>query len=138
MKLTPYLAFDGNCQEAMEYYKELLNGTLDVKKFADAPETMETPDFMMQKVMHAQLQFGDQKIYACDTMQPNLVRGNDLHLSLNIIDAEKAAAVFNGLAEGGEINMPFKDVFWGGKFGMVKDRFGTQWMISTEEMGAST
>ncbi|NAS11710.1 VOC family protein [Poritiphilus flavus] len=136
MKINTYLMFDGNCEDAIGFYKDVLNGQISTQmRYSDAPEDMPMPDHMMNKIMHTTLEFEGGSIMACDT-HDKLNLGNAHHLSLNIASEEEALAVFNSLADGGQIAMPFEEVFWGGKFGMLTDKFGIQWMVSSEHKPA--
>ncbi len=132
MKLHPYLFFDGQCEEAMGFYNDILGGNITtVMRYRDAPPDLEFPDHMKEKIMHMTLEASDLILMACDSSnEVNL--GNHAHLSLNIASEEEALAVFNSLAEHGEITMPFVDTFWGGKFGMTTDQYGIQWMVSSQ------
>ncbi|MEM7382477.1 MAG: VOC family protein [Bacteroidota bacterium] len=136
MKINTYLMFDGNCESAIGFYKDVLNGQVSMEmRYSDAPEDMPVPDHMTNKIMHTTLEFEGGSIQACD-MQEELQRGNGHYLSLYIPSDEEAFAVFNGLSEGGQIAMPFEEVFWGGKFGMLIDKFGIQWMVSSDHKPA--
>lgn len=135
MKLNPYLTFDGNCEEAIDFYKDVFDGQIVMQmRFKDAPPNeMEVPAALENKIMHTTLEFHGCTILASDRMEGGeLVKGNAHHLSVNIAAEDEAAAVFQSLADGGQVLMPFNDVFWGGKFGMLIDQFGIQWMVSSE------
>ncbi len=132
MKLHPYLFFDGRCEEAMVFYKDVLGGKITTEmRYRDAPPDLEFPDDMKEKIMHMTLEASDLVLMACDS--PNEVNlGSHAHLSLSITSEEEALAIFNSLAEDGEITMPFADTFWGGRFGMITDKYGIQWMVSSQ------
>ena len=133
MKIHPYLIFDGQCEEAIQFYKDILGGSISTQmRYGDAPADMPVSEEMKDKIMHMTLEFGEGLLMAADGMQGPLKLGNNAHMSLNVPVAEEAAAVFNSLAEDGQITMPFKEVFWGGKFGMLTDRYGVQWMVSSQ------
>ena len=133
MKIHPYLIFDGNCEEAISFYKDVLSGSVTMQsRFSDAPPEMPVSDSMKHKIMHCTLEFGDGLLMASDGMQGPVSHGNNTHMSLSIPAEEEALAVFNGLSEGGQVTMPFEAVFWGGKFGMLTDKFGIQWMVSSQ------
>jgi PhnB protein len=138
MKLSPYLSFDGNCETAMNYYKDILGGEITTQmRYSEAPEEMPVPDNMKDKIMHCTLTFNGQILMASDVMEePPYKPGNNYHLSVSIPSDDKALAVYDKLLDGGVEIMPFKEVFWGGKFGMLVDKFGIQWMVSSEDMAA--
>ncbi len=133
MKLNPYLTFNGNCEEAMNYYKDILGGEFLVQmRFSEAPPEIPFPDELKDKIMHTTLQFSGCSILASDSGQGEVNQGNANHLSINVDSEEEALAIFKGLAENGQVAMPFETVFWGGKFGMLVDKYGVQWMVSTD------
>lgn len=137
MKCDMYLSFDGNCEEAMLYYKDVLNGEFTVTmRYDDGPPEYSNPE-IGHKIMHQTLTFGNGcEIKASDDFNQPLVKGNNFHVSIATNDENDAVSFFNGLAKDGKITMPFNDVFWGGKFGSCVDKFSVQWMISFEAKSA--
>jgi PhnB protein len=133
MKLIPYLTFPGNCEEALNRYQKIFNGTLsDVSRFGDNPNP-QLPDDQKNKIMHARLAFGDNILMFSDTMPGGTIDfGNGISLSIGLTDETEARSIFSQLAEGGNITMPLEKQFWGALFGMVKDRYGINWMINCE------
>ncbi len=137
MKINTYLHFNGNCNEAMTYYADVLGGDITVSmQFKEAPEEMckNFPKEILDLTMHCTLEIGDMAIQASDFFndKEEFNAGNNFAVSLNSEDENEAITIFNGLAEGGFIMMPFGDAFWGGKFGMLQDKFGIRWMLSLE------
>tara|TARA_R110001632_G_scaffold102664_5_gene211111 strand:+ start:947 stop:1351 length:405 start_codon:yes stop_codon:yes gene_type:complete len=132
MKCDVYLTFDGNCEEAMNFYKEVLDGEFLVKmRYAEGP-----PEYLVKgsedKIMHTTLSFGnDCELKASDTLHKPIVIGNTYTVSITADDDEHGEKIFNGFAIKGKVEMPFQKVFWGGKFGNLTDQFGIQWMISS-------
>lgn len=133
MKCDMYLTFDGNCEEAMLYYKEVFNGEFSVTmRYADGPPEYLQPG-TEDKIMHQTLAFGDGcELKASDSFHQPLNKGNNFHISISTSKEDEALSIFNGLAKDGQITMPFNDVFWGGKFGSCIDKFGVQWMVSLQ------
>ncbi|MBV9717694.1 MAG: VOC family protein [Candidatus Eremiobacteraeota bacterium] len=132
MQLEPYLFFHGRCEEALNFYKECLNGEIvGINRFSGSPmEQNVSPDYR-DKVMHASFVAGDVKFMASDGEAGSPPDGNDdVALSLATTDDAEGERVFNALAAGGTVTMPFEQAFWGGKFGSLTDRFGVQWMVS--------
>ncbi len=139
MQLQSYLAFKGNCEEAINFYKDVFDGEIEtLMRFKDTPDDMMCPPREVKnQIMHATLKFQDCVLMACDYIhQQPFVKGNNYSISVNISSEDEAAAVFNSLAEGGFVDMPFEEAFWGGKFGMLIDQFGVQWMVSSEHKPA--
>lgn len=133
MKCDVYLTFDGNCEEAMNFYKEVLNGEFTVlMRYADGP-----PEYCVKgtedKLMHCTITFGNGcELKASDTLHKPVVKGNAYTISIMADDEAHGEKIFNGLSgNGGKVEMPFQEVFWGGKFGNLVDQFGVQWMISS-------
>ena len=134
MKLHTYVMFAGNCEEAINFYKDVLDGEItELMRYADMPPGhMEVTQEIEDHVMHCTLKFHGNMLMASDNLGPDYTQGNAYHLSIDIEDVEEAVSVFNSLADGGKVAMPFEDAFWGGKFGMLTDRFGVGWMVSSE------
>lgn len=131
--LIPYLHFKGNCEEALNRYREILGGSVEVVNRYDRPE-MEAPDDYKDKVLHARYHFGDNTIMASDVFpgQPTRKSSGDVALSVTIDDLERAREVFSALAEGGEVHHPFDKQFWGDWHGNLTDRYGLRWMVNHE------
>ena len=131
-KTNVYLTFNGNCEEAMNYYKEVFGANLETMPFEGSP--IEVPEDYKQKIMHSTLTFEDAVIMASDTMPGQEVnRGDATSISVNATNLDDAERFFNRLSEGGKIIMPFEDTFWGARFGMCLDKFGVSWMVDCEK-----
>lgn len=129
--LHPYLTFAGNCMQAMEFYKVVLKGNLQVLPFEGNP--IDVPEDYKQKVMHSTLTFGKGVLMASDNMPGQEVTyGNGHYLSLSFPKLDEASRVYTELSEGGHQIMPFEKTFWGAEFGMITDKFGIGWMIGYE------
>ncbi len=133
-QLNPYLTFDGTCDAAIDFYKSILGGEIKMKStFAEMPPTdgMEIPDSHKDRIMHVHYEFDGCSLLASDSMPGTpFNQGNHCHLSVYLPDKERATNAFNNLAEGGKVTMPFNEVFWGGSFGSLIDKFGVAWMVS--------
>ncbi|MBP1156713.1 MULTISPECIES: VOC family protein [unclassified Paenibacillus] len=125
--LYPYI-FSEDARQQAEFYAKALKGEIgDVRTFADSPNASEQ---MKDKVMHLVLRAADHVFFMADS-EP-IQRGNGLDLTLEYRAEAEARSAFEGLAEGGNVIMPFERMFWGTMFGRVEDRFGVRWQISTE------
>ncbi|KER67537.1 hypothetical protein HR51_33835 [Burkholderia cepacia] len=139
MQVQPYLTFYDRADEALQFYEKALGAkTMFKMHFKDAPPNPDyplTPE-MGDKVMHASFTIGDSMIMCSDgdCSQP----GGGMHagysLSLNPATVEEGQKLFNALADGGEVTMPFGKTFWALGFGMAKDRFGVHWMVNVEDL----
>ncbi len=127
--VQPYVFFDGNCREAVEFYAKALGAEVSVMGFGDSP--MDVPEDQKDRVMHATIKFGDATIFASDGM-PNVPvdSGMRAHVSIGTDTAAEGQKYFEALAEGGEVTMPYEKQFWGDTFGMLTDRFGVKWMVN--------
>lgn len=131
MKMHPYLAFNGQCEEALNAYAGILGGKVRaLMTFAEAGDDMPVEPDWLGKVMHAELEFGDNVIMATDAPPQYARPMQGISVSLHFEDAAEGKRIFEALAEGGEIGMPFEPTFWSAGFGMVLDRFGTPWMVN--------
>ena len=133
MKLTPYIYFGGNAREALGFYKNVLNGEIQqLGTYGESP--MPTDEDYKDKVMHARLVFDENMIMVSDVFKGQPVSINEnIQLSIEMDNENKMDEVFNKMAEGGTVTMPLADQFWGAKFGMLKDKFGVNWMFNCEK-----
>jgi PhnB protein len=135
-KVHAYLNFDGNPEEAFDFYKKVFGGEFSsAVRFKDFPvEGMEVPKADENKMMHISLPIGDDAILmASDTLPAfgqKLVQGNNVYVSLHPTSKEEAGRLFNALSEGGEVEMDIADQVWGDYYGAFKDKFGVQWMVN--------
>ena len=137
-KLSPYLTFPGNCEEAFNFYKSVFGREfLYVGRFSDMPsdEGYEIPDYKMNKIMHIALPIGkDMLLMGSDSGEDwgsgALSVGNNVSLSITAETKEQADRYFESLCSQGKMTMQIGDVFWGSYFGMCTDRFGVSWMVS--------
>ena len=130
MKLTPYIQFAGNAEEALNFYKEVLNGeVVMLSRYGDSP--VPADEDYKQKIIHARLVFGENMIMISDTFKGNAVHTNgNIQLSVDVPDKLQLETVFGKMAAGGKIVMPLQDQFWGATFGMLQDKFGVNWMFN--------
>lgn len=134
-KMNPYLNFDGNAEEAFNFYKSVFGGEfMSVNKMSEAPDTEHLPEDEKNRIMHIALPIDEHSVLmASDTMPSmgyKLIEGNNVQISLHPESREEADRLFNGLSEGGTLEMPMEDTFWGAYFGAFKDKFGIHWMIN--------
>ena len=135
MSFSPYLHFQGSCAEAMQAYAALFGASdLTVMRYKDAPPSAQMSPDDGEKVMHSQLTVGGQTLMASD-YPAHMAGAPQAAVSINhtVTDMAHGQAVFDALAQGGAVFMPFGPTFFSKGFGMVKDRFGTHWMIMGPE-----
>ncbi|MDB5221659.1 MAG: hypothetical protein JWN83_326 [Chitinophagaceae bacterium] len=132
MTVIPYLYFEGQAEEALNFYKNVFNGEIGMtSRYGEAP--MPVDEDWKNKLMHARLKFGNSEIYLSDGPKDyKSPKGGNIQLSVDVPDENKIEEVFNKLSEGGQVTMPLAKQFWGAKFGMLKDKFGIGWMLNCE------
>jgi PhnB protein len=133
--LNPYLNFNGNTEEAFNFYKSVFGGEfITLQRFKDTPEADRVAPADKDKIMHISLPIGKGNILmatdAVESMGHKLTVGNNFSLSLSAESEKEADKIFNGLSAGGKIDVPMSKMFWGAYFGMFTDKFGIQWMIN--------
>lgn len=139
--LNPYLNFNSNCEEAFNFYKSVFGGEFAMMmRFGEAPGEASGDPAEANKVMHVSLPVGPSTLMGSDCPDSygmKITPGNNYNISINADSREHADHLFNGLSAGGEALFPMQDQFWGDYFGMLKDKFGVQWMVSySERQGA--
>jgi PhnB protein len=127
-RLNPYLHFSGNAREAVEFYRSVLGGELQVMTFGDVGGGGEYPD---DGVMHAFLRTEHGlELMASDGHDPDATGPDRVSLSLSGDDAATLTRWFEALAEGGAVDVPLEKQVWGDTFGQVTDRFGVRWLVN--------
>jgi PhnB protein len=136
-QVNPYLNFKGNCEEAFKFYKTVFGGDFGyVGRYKDMPPTegMQVSPVDAEKIMHISLPVSkDTTLMGSDVggeWARHSVEGNNVQLSVNAESEEEARRIFDGLSEGGRVNMPMEKTFWGALFGMLTDRFNINWMVN--------
>lgn len=131
--LNPYLNFQSTAREAMEFYRSVFGGDLEVMTFGDMGG--EPAD----GVMHAHLSTPSGFTLMASDAPPGeqVAPGGAVHLSLSGDDTEELSAYFRKLAEGGAVVDDLKPQAWGDTFGMVVDRFGIGWLVNIAGQGAA-
>ncbi|MGG6231007.1 VOC family protein [Tenacibaculum sp. SDUM215027] len=138
MKVNPYLNFDGDAEQAFNFYKSVFGGEFIANmKMSDAPDVGKLPENERNRIMHISLPLSkDTILMASDTvpyMGHKLNKGNNNYISLHPESREEADRLFNRLSVDGKIEMPMEDQFWGDYFGSFVDKFGVHWMINYNE-----
>ena len=139
LAVNPYLNFNGTTEEAFNLYKKVFGGDFAmVQRFKDTPEAGKVPTELGDKIMHIALPLGKgNMLMGTDAMeglgQKAPTMGNNFYITVNAESKEEADKIFNGLSDGAKIELPMNDTFWGAYFGMLKDRYEVQWMISYDK-----
>ena len=134
MQLQPYIFYNGRCEEALNYYKSVLGGSYEIMRVSDTPPQVQEhmPGASPNQVMHASFSADGLSFLCSDGREQGPIDPDAGNISLAITanDAAHGERLCTALAEGGKVTMPYDDAFWGGKFGMIVDRFGIEWMIT--------
>jgi PhnB protein len=134
MQLTPYLSFNGNCEQALNFYAEVFNGEItELKRFEGSP--IEGMTANPNHIMHARFVAGGVHFMASDGGHGESNGKAHVGISLNVDcdDEGQIQNLFSKMADGGQVTMPLDDTFWGAKFGMLKDQFGVNWMFNYQK-----
>jgi PhnB protein len=133
MKISPYLSFDGTCEEAFRLYARVLNGKLgEIFTYGNSPMKDQTPPDWHDRVMHVTLDVDGQVLMGADTPATHFAKAQGTSVSLTGLSVEEGARVFKALSEGGTVVMPFDKTFWASGFGMLVDRYGIPWMVNCD------
>jgi PhnB protein len=134
MQMDPYLHFNGNCEEAFNFYAKALGGKITFKTtYGEAPkEAQSSPDFA-NKIMHMRLDLNGRVLMGSDVPADRYQAPQGFSMSLSAKDAAEADRLFNEMSKNGKIIMPIQQTFWSPRFGMFADQFGVPWMVNTEQ-----
>lgn len=133
MQIQPYVFFDGRCEDALRFYADTLGAEVLFKmQYKDAPPEANRPADPKSddKVMHASVRIGESTVMMSDDcMSPQVIRSG-FSLSVTADSLAEGEKLFNALAEGGKVNLPWQATFWSKGFGMLTDQFGVNWMVT--------
>jgi PhnB protein len=133
--VNPYIAFKGNCREAIEFYKcALAAEVLFVQTVGESPMSNMGP---ADNIMHCTIKVGDSTIMMCDDPRPDAAaEGGNISLAIGLNDPERAKGLFRNLAKEGSVLMPLEKTYWAywaEAFGVLSDKFGVKWMINCDQ-----
>jgi PhnB protein len=131
MEIAPYLNFNGNCREAMEFYQKVLGGEMQAMMTHRGSEAEQyVPAEWADKVLHARLVVGNFAIMASDAPPEQFTAAAGSYVCVGGVSVEEGRRIYDALVEGGTPHMAWDATFWSPGFGMCADRFGTSWMIN--------
>ena len=131
MRLDIYLNYAGNCEAAFRFYEKHLGGRIaGITLHGEQPEPNNLPDGWAEKVLHARIEIGDTVLMGADIPESQAMRS--AYLTLTLDSAEDAERVYALLIDGGQVLMKMTDTFFASRFAMLRDRFGTSWMLLHE------
>jgi PhnB protein len=133
MRLHAYLNFNGNCREAFDYYAMHLGGRVEmVMTHAEVPGGSPLGPEWGSKIVHARLRIAGTEILGSDVPPERQKPMRSVYLSLTVDGVAEAERVHTALADGGEVIQALSETFWAERFGVVRDRFGTLWMVNAD------
>ena len=129
--VNPYIAFKGNCREAIDFYRSALDAqVLFMQTIGESPMADMGP---AENIMHCTIKVGESTIMLCDDPRPEAGdAGGNISLAIGLNDADQARKIFANLASGGSVSMPLEKTFWAEAFGMLTDKFGVKWMVNCD------
>ncbi len=131
IKLDIYVNYKGNCREAFEFYGKHLGGKITMMStFKDMPDSSNIPEERKNDILHARLELGGTILMGTDIPHAELMRS--AYLTLTVGRSEEAERIYGLLSEDGEIFMKMENTFFASRFAMLRDKFGTNWMILCE------
>ncbi len=130
MNVQAYLAFNGNSQEALNYYSEIFNADIKNRQTYE-DQKIDVPSSFRQKLQHAELKGKGIHFMAYDASPDTPINhGNQIHMSVDVNNADEAEKMFNELSKGGQVHHNFREREWG-HFGRCSDKFGIGWMVNS-------
>jgi PhnB protein len=130
MKLHTFLNYGGNCEEALRFYEQHLGGRITMlMRRAEGGEGPATWPGWENSIQYGCLEIGETLLMASDVPPDRFQPMRSVYLSLTVDNAGEAERVWALLSEGGQIFMPMEETFFATRFGQLRDRFGTSWMI---------
>lgn len=135
MNINPHLNFNGQCQEAFEFYEKVLGGKIVFSMtWGEMPgdAAAQFPAETKKLIMHTALKVDGQTILGADAPPDRYTEPKGITVAIGVKEKADAQRIFNALSAGGKVTMPFDQTFWSSGFGMCVDRYGTPWMVNTE------
>ena len=131
MKLDFYINYRGNCKEAFQFYEKHLGGKITMMNtFRDMPDAAKIPEERKDDILHARIEIGGAVVMGADIPQAEPMRS--AYLTLRVDSAAEAERLYGLLSDGGEIFMKMEQTFFASRFAMLRDKFGTSWMLLHE------
>jgi PhnB protein len=130
MKMYTYLNYGGNCEQAFRFYEEHLGGKITMMMtHGEQPDASQTPPERKKTILHARITLGGTELAGADVPPERFQPMRSAYLTLAVDSTEEAERIHALLSEGGQIFMPMAETFFAIRFSMLRDKFGTSWMI---------
>ena len=132
LKLDVYVNYKGNCRQAFQFYDLHLGGKItSMVTFKDLPDSSNVPEDRKDNILHARIEIGGSVLMGADIPHAEPMRS--AYLSLSVGSDEEAERIYKLLSDGGEIFMKMEKTFFASRFAMLRDKFGTNWMLLCEQ-----
>jgi len=132
MKLDIYVNYPGNCEQAFRFYEQHLGGNITMMMtHQQQPDAANVPQNWRNAILHARIEIGDTVLMGADI--PNAEPMRSAYLTLRVGSAEEAERLYALLSDSGQIFMKMEKTFFASRFAMLRDKFGTSWMLLHEE-----
>jgi PhnB protein len=132
MRITPHLNFNGQCRAAFERYRAVLGGSIQIMlSYGESPLADTFDARWHDRILHASLVFGDAELIGTDQFPDGYLAPQGIFITVNVPGVDKGREVFDGLAAGGRITLPFASTFWSPGFGVLVDAFGITWEVNS-------
>ena len=129
-RIHTYLTFNGNCREAMSFYRECIGGELSLQTIGDSPMADQLPQPMKNSILHATLTKDAFVLMGSDmASEDGLIHGNAVSLMLDCASENDIRLFYEKLSDNGKKDHPLEQTFWGALFGDVTDKFGNHWLL---------
>jgi PhnB protein len=133
MRLNTYLNYGGTCRQAFEFYAQHLGGKIVMMMtHGEAPDPSQAHPELKDAILHARIDLGGATLLGADVPPDRFQPMRSAYLALSLTSSEEAERIYGLLSEAGEIFMPIQETFFAFRFAMLRDRFGTSWMLLHE------
>ena len=134
MKLSPRLSFNGQCQEAMDFYERCFGAKIQFSlTYGNSPMSGHVSPEWADKILHATIAVGESILYTADAPPEQYEPPKGFHVTIGVAEASEAERIFRELSEGGAVKMPLQQTFWSIRFGVLVDRFGIPWEVNCQQ-----
>ena len=133
MQLLTYLNYGGNCAEAFRFYEQHLGGRITMMmKHGEGPDKSQVPPGLKDAVLHARMTIGGTDLLGADVPPDRFQPMCSAYLTLTLDSTADAERIYALLSDNGEVFMPIQETFFAFRFAMLRDKFGTSWMLLHE------
>jgi PhnB protein len=129
-RIATHLMFDGQCREAFETYRRLLGGTLRLLSYGESPMAADVEEQWHERIVHATLDIGEVELAGADVLPHQFRKPQGFCVILGVDTVDEGKRLFDALADGGKVEMPFTSTFWSPGFGVLVDRFAIPWEVN--------